>query len=355
MSELRVFGAAKAYGPVTALTDAHLTAPSGTLTVVVGPSGCGKTTLLRCIAGFERLTRGEIYLADRPLAGPVTHVAAHRRGIAVVPQEGALFPHMSVNDNVSYGLSRAARTSGRVDEVLALVGLDGYGRRMPHQLSGGQQQRVALARALAPRPGLILLDEPFSALDAALRTQVRRDVADALRADRATAVLVTHDQDEALSIADQVAVMRDGVIVQTGRPDTVYQMPTDPWVAGFIGDAVLLPTTSAATGVLTALGRLAVADRPTPNRPAQDRPTQDRGAAMVMVRPEQIRLSTDPGGVPATVVAYDYHGHDSVVLLQLGDGTRIRARVAGPALPPDVGDLMHIHVDGDAHPFTEAR
>jgi iron(III) transport system ATP-binding protein len=211
MAELALRGLHKAYGPVRALAGVDLTVRSGSLMAVLGPSGCGKTTLLRCVAGFEPVDSGHITVAGRT----VTTLAAHRRRIAVVPQEGALFPHLSVFDNVAYGLDRPARRAGRVEVVLALVGLADLARRMPHQLSGGQQQRVAVARALAPRPPVVLLDEPFSALDATLRVDLRRDVREALRADGATAVLVTHDQGEALSMADDIAVMRDGRIVQS--------------------------------------------------------------------------------------------------------------------------------------------
>ncbi len=187
---------------------------------------------------------------------PAWLMPPHRRRVGIVPQEGALFPHLSVFDNVAYGLDRTGRRDGRVEAVLALVGLEGLAGRMPHQLSGGQQQRVAVARALAPRPPVVLLDEPFSALDAALRADLRRDVRDALRADGATAVLVTHDQNEALSVADDVAVMRDGRIVQGGPPADVYRQPTDPWVAAFVGESVWLTATIEGTTAKTALGSI---------------------------------------------------------------------------------------------------
>src|SRR5690606_15057930 len=260
--------------------------PAGALTAVLGPSGCGKTTLLRCVAGFERVDAGEIRVGTRLVAGPRLHAAPERRRVAVVPQEGALFPHLSVAGNVAYGLDRAARRSGRVEEVLALVGLAGYGDRMPHQLSGGQQQRVAVARALAPRPPLVLLDEPFSALDASLRAELRHDVRQALRADGATAVLVTHDQGEALSMADRVAVMRDGRIVQYGTPAEVYGQPVDAWVADFVGEAVLLPARADDAVAHTPLGPVACAGA-------------DRGEVTVLIRPEQVRVLPDPQAAPA--------------------------------------------------------
>jgi iron(III) transport system ATP-binding protein len=311
-----VCGVHKRYGPVAALAGVDLDVPAGALTAVLGPSGCGKTTLLRCVAGFERLDAGEVVLAGRRVAGAGSHTAPERRRVAVVPQEGALFPHLSVAGNVAYGLDRAARRSGRVAEVLALVGLAGLGDRMPHQLSGGQQQRVAVARALAPRPPLVLLDEPFTALDAGLRAELRRDVQAALRADGATAVLVTHDQGEALSMADQVAVMRDGRIVQSGTPAEVYGAPVDAWVADFVGEAVLLPGTVHGGLARTALGELAVSG-------------PGEGAVTVLVRPEQVEVLPEPAGdtVPATVARQDFFGHDALLALELDGGDRVSARV----------------------------
>ncbi|SDX94759.1 iron(III) transport system ATP-binding protein [Micromonospora pattaloongensis] len=321
MSALSISDAEKAWGDVRALAGVSLTVPTGSLVAVLGPSGCGKTTLLRCVAGLERLDAGRIAVDGRDVAGPRTHVPTHRRRIALVPQEGALFPHLSVADNVGYGLDRATRRSGRIAEVLALVGLDGYGDRMPHQLSGGQQQRVALARALAPRPSLILLDEPFSALDAGLRADLRRDVRAALRADGATAVLVTHDQGEALSLADEVAVMRDGRVVQMGTPTSVYRTPADPWVAAFVGEAVLLPGTAHQGRAQTPIGTAPIL--PTA---ADEAPTP----VTVLIRPEQLDLTAAhraaPGAVTATVLRRDFHGHDTLTVVRLADGTELAAR-----------------------------
>jgi iron(III) transport system ATP-binding protein len=315
MTALTVTAARKAYGPVPALAGVDLALDTGTLLAVLGPSGCGKTTLLRCVAGLERLDAGEVRVAGTVVAGARTHLPAHRRGVALVPQEGALFPHLSVAGNVGYGLDRTTRRSGRVDEVIELVGLAGHRDRMPHQLSGGQQQRVALARALAPRPPLILLDEPFSALDAGLRGELRRDVRAALHADGATAVLVTHDQGEALSLADRVVVMRDGRAVQHGTPDDVYRAPADPWVARFVGDAMLLPGTATAGRARTAAGE-APATGP------------GDGPVMVLIRPEQLDL-TPPGADPARtarVLRHDFHGHDTLTVIRLPDGTELLSR-----------------------------
>ncbi|SCF39442.1 ABC transporter ATP-binding protein [Micromonospora mirobrigensis] len=338
MSEVGLTGVVKRYGAVTALAGVDLTVPAGALTAVLGPSGCGKTTLLRCLAGFERLDAGEIRVDGRTVAGGGRHVPAHRRRIAVVPQEGALFPHLSVAANVGYGLDRSARRGERVDEVLALVGLAGYGDRMPHQLSGGQQQRVAVARALAPRPSLVLLDEPFSALDAGLRAGLRHDIRAALRADGATGVLVTHDQGEALSVADRVVVLRTGRVVQAGTPSEVYREPADPWVAGFVGEAVLLPAVAEAGRAATPLGLLPIAGG-VPD-----------GPVTVLVRPEQVRVvpGGSSGAVAATVLRHDFHGHDALVALRLADGTRVTARVWDPGEPVPVGVEVAVAVAGAA-------
>jgi iron(III) transport system ATP-binding protein len=251
-----------------------------------------------------------------------------------VPQEGALFPHLSVAANVTFGLPRGAR--GSAAEFLALVGLSpDLGRRHPHELSGGQQQRVALARALAPKPSVVLLDEPFSSLDAGLRESTRRAVADALTAAGATAVLVTHDQAEALSLADQVAVMREGRLVQLAAPEELYRSPSDAGVAGFVGEAVLLPA-SVEHGLATcALGTLAVRGAVT-------------GPARILLRPEQVVLAAAGGGVPARVRDVSYFGHDAAVRLALlDDGTEVLARVAGHDRPAP-GAVVHLSVTGDA-------
>ena len=232
-------------------------------------------------------------------------VPSDRRRIGYVPQEGALFPHLSVGRNVAFGLPRGPERRGRVDELLELVGLSGYRRRFPHQLSGGQQQRVALARALAIGPEVVLLDEPFSSLDAAMRSSVRADVHAVLRQAGTTSILVTHDQDEALSMADQVAVLRHGVIAQLDTPAGLYGRPGDVDLAQFLGESNVLEGEVHGGMARTALGDLAV---------APGNGSVGGGPAQVMVRPEQIRLEEPPhGGVVATVQSYEYYGHDAVV------------------------------------------
>jgi iron(III) transport system ATP-binding protein len=338
-------GVRKAYGAHPVLAGLDLDVPAGTITAVLGASGCGKTTLLRLLAGFETTDAGIIALHGRTVDDGHRPLAPEHRRIGYVPQEGGLFPHLSVAANIGFGLPRAARRH-RVAELLELVGLPGLGDRPPHKLSGGQQQRVALARALAPAPQLVLLDEPFSALDAGLRAQLRSDVATALHRSGTTAVLVTHDQDEALSMAELVAVLRDGRIVQAADPATLYQQPVDAEVARFVGDANLL-----AGHVLGRTARSPLGEHPlrsgTPRLPA---------AALIMVRPEQLQLrpavSRDPAeAVTGRVLRRDYHGHDTTITLAVPasatssvEEVHMLARTSGAHHPP--GSLVTITVTG---------
>jgi iron(III) transport system ATP-binding protein len=320
-----IAGVAKAFGGPTVLSGVDLEVPAGSFTAILGPSGSGKTTLLRIIAGFERPDAGEVRLGTEVVDDAVHRfVPCERRRIGYVPQEGALFPHLSVGRNVAFGLTREDRRGTRVDELLELVGLAGLARRYPHQLSGGQQQRVALARALAPDPEIVLLDEPFSSLDASLRASVRADVHDVLRLAGATSILVTHDQDEALSMADQVAILRGGVIAQISTPSGLYRLPRDAELAQFLGEANLVEGTADGTRVQTALGQLEMATATATSvtgaaasgrAPGNGRPPG--GRVRVMVRPEQLILDeAGARGVPSVVRSYEYFGHDAVVRLQ---------------------------------------
>ncbi|MDV6011568.1 ABC transporter ATP-binding protein [Haloechinothrix sp. LS1_15] len=355
MTDLVITELSAGYDGHTVLHDLDLRVESGQLAAVLGPSGCGKTTLLRVIAGFHRATTGTVALGDRVVAGAGRHVPPERRRVGVVPQEGALFPHLSVGANVAFGLGSPRRHRDRVAEVLELVGLRGYQKRMPQELSGGQQQRVALARALAPEPAVVLLDEPFSALDAGLRAEVRGDVREVLHASGATAVLVTHDQEEALSMADRVAVLRDGTIAQSGTAQQVYAEPEDLAVALFVGEAVLLDATAAGGAATSWLGTLPIAERHEGN---------PDGSGVAVVRPEQLRLTVTADGASADAQAVVgdviFHGHDATVLLDpvhdgraapvLSDKGRIRARVQGAAHVRR-GDKVRIDVDGVARFF----
>jgi iron(III) transport system ATP-binding protein len=291
------------------LAGVNLSVPAGSLVAVLGLSGCGKTTLLRAIAGFERVQRGRIALGTHTLDdGHRIYVAPERRGIGYVPQEGALFPNLNVQANIAFGLSRAQRRTDVVQELLELVGLVPLARRYPHQLSGGEQQRVALARALARRPEVLLLDEPFSSLDASLRSTVREEVSSLLRKQGATTVLVTHDQEEALSLADSVAVLRDGTIVQQGTPAELYSTPVDARLASFLGAANLVEARFADGWAHTMLGQLQL--RPDPARA----PALTHG--VVIVRPEQLRVSSggeSGDGLHGTVEQCLYYGHDALL------------------------------------------
>jgi len=329
------------YGPVRVLDGIDLEIASGTVAAVLGASGSGKTTLLRILAGFIRPDAGVVRFGERTVAGTESggadvFVPPEKRRVGIVPQEGALFPHLSVRDNIAFGLPRSSLDRvTRVDEVLELVDMRGYGDAHPQDLSGGQQQRIALARALAPRPDVLLLDEPFGSLDAALRVHLRAEVRDLLRSLGTTAVLVTHDQEEALSSADLLAVLRDGRIVQCGPPSQIYDEPADLGVARFVGEVVELPATRAGDRANCALGSVAV----RPGGP-------DGGGLVAVLRPEQLLLAEE-GGAPGTVVGASYFGHDSLLSVDLGDDTRIPVRVPA-GVRPGIGARVAIRVTGEA-------
>ncbi|NMD57182.1 MULTISPECIES: ABC transporter ATP-binding protein [Tsukamurella] len=341
-TELALRGLTKRYGADTVLRDVDLTVPAGSITAVVGPSGSGKTTLLRLVAGFVRPDAGTVRLGDRELASETAWVAAHRRGVGYVAQDGALFPHLSVARNIAFGLGaslpvRRRSAAARVAELLETVSLDpALARRYPHELSGGQQQRVALARALAGSPRIMLLDESFSALDAGLRVATRAAVADVLGAAGITTVLVTHDQGEALSFADQVAVLRDGALEQVGPPAGVYSRPASESVARFLGDVVVLDGELDGAAAETVLGRIPVAG--TDGAAAS-------GPVPLLLHPEQIRIAGE--GVPATVVRVEFFGPDATVGLALTDGTGIEIRHPSTELPSP-GDEVRLQVVGEA-------
>ena len=337
-AELRTEGLTKAFGGAPVLRDVSLSAPPGQITAILGASGSGKTTLLRLICGFERADSGVITLAGRKVAGPGLHIPPERRRVGYVAQEGALFPHLSVAENILFGLPRRERRDGRrADALLETVGLPtAYATRGPHQLSGGEQQRVALARALAPGPRLVLLDEPFSALDAALRIETRSAVAASLAQVNATSMLVTHDQAEALSLGYQVGVLRRGVLVQMDTPEMLYRRPVDIELAGFVGEAVVVPGEAAGAAATCCFGRLALA-------------AAVHGAVDLLIRPEQLRLNH--GGLTARVEAVRYNGPDGLVMLRLQHGLIVTARVPGYAVPA-VGVDVTVTVEGAAVAFS---
>jgi iron(III) transport system ATP-binding protein len=329
-------GLSKRFGAVQAVDAFDLDAEAGRITALLGPSGCGKTTTLRLIAGFERPDGGTIRLGESLLSGKRDFVPPERRRIGIVFQDYALFPHYDVQGNVAYALSGGGGNE-RVRELLELVGLEGVADRHPHELSGGQQQRVALARALAARPAAILLDEPFSNLDATLRDRMRRELRRILLTAGVTSIFVTHDQEEALSIADKVVVMRDGRMEQVGTPEEVYGRPASRWVAEFLGEADALPAVACGTSVECELGRVAAH-------------ANFEGPADVIIRPESLAVGSGPAprdseAHEAVVVERDFYGHDQLLQLELASGLRVRSRRPGfPAWHQ--GDHVRVWIEG---------
>ncbi|WP_300013891.1 ABC transporter ATP-binding protein [Pseudonocardia sp.] len=322
----------RSFGTARAVDSATLTVGAGELVALVGPSGSGKTTLLRIIAGFERPDSGTVSIGGRLAAGDGAWTEPDQRRIGMVFQEGALFPHLTVADNLAFGRPRR----GRAQECLELVGLSARGRAYPHELSGGERQRIALARALAADPEVILLDEPFAALDEGLRVGLREEVAAILRAAGASALLVTHNQQEAMSLADTVAVMRDGRIEQVGPPERVYAEPATRWVAEFLGDADVVPGTVRDGVVDSELGRF-------PADPALHGPVD------VVLRPERVAVDDHPAesaGLPVgRVLGRSFYGHDQLVHLELPSGLRVRSRTPGSA-SWRAGDTVRVRVIG---------
>lgn len=305
MSGLRIRGASVAHpGAEAVVHEVDLDVAEGAVDAVLGASGSGKSTLLLAVAGILPLAAGEIAIDGTAVAGPGRGLPPERRGIGWVPQDASLFPHLTVAENIAFGLPRRDRgRAARVEELLALVRLEGLGHRSPADLSGGQAQRVALARALAPRPRLVLLDEPFSALDAQLRVGLRREVGRILREAGATALLVTHDQDEAFALADRVSVLRRGRIEQTGTAEELFARPATAWLARFLGESTLVPATREGDAWATPLGRVPA---------AADAIGDDR--ALLVVRPEQLKPYA--AGVPLHVRDIEYSGHDMLLLAE---------------------------------------
>ncbi|WP_028224011.1 ABC transporter ATP-binding protein [Paraburkholderia ferrariae] len=343
MSTLRISGLQKAFDGHPVLHGIDLSVKSGSLVALLGPSGSGKTTLLRVLCGFERADAGTIEIDGKRVAAEGLHLPTEQRHIGYVPQEGALFPHLTVAENIVFGLPRSQRRARhRVAELLELVGLpESYAMRAPQQLSGGQQQRVALARALAPSPGLVMLDEPFSSLDAALRIETREAVARALAAAGATAVLVTHDQAEALSLGHEVAVLWRGRLLQTASPQALYRHPVTRELATFIGEAVLLPGNVSGSRAHCVLGTL----------PVVEGSSHTDGEVDVMLRPEQIEVLPETaqreGALDALVREISFQGQDAALTLQLIDSpTTVRARVPGYRTPRP-GERVRLAVGGE--------
>ena len=356
MNALELHSISKSYGSHQALESINLSVPTGSRTVIVGPSGSGKTTLLRMIAGFEFPDTGRLSLNGQTLVDNTHEVPAHRRLIGYVPQDGALFPHMTVAANIGFGLSIKGRAKQeRVAELMDSVALDAnMANRWPHELSGGQQQRVALARALAQQPRLMLLDEPFSALDTGLRGAMRKMVARLLSDAGVTTILVTHDQSEALSFADQLAVMRDGRLVQSGHPLDLYRYPEDEQTALFLGDAIVLPARIEAGWAHCELGRIPVNNH------------RNNKSAQIMLRPEQLQLvsiqpsPTKAAGCRAVVTERDFSGNTCTLTVELEaltsgqqPGRSLMVRSSGLYAPP-AGSEVHVSTIGHAHVLSES-
>jgi iron(III) transport system ATP-binding protein len=310
---LSVEGVTKSFADVVALDGVDLHVRQGELLAVVGPSGCGKSTLLRAVAGLTTIDSGTITAGGRVVVGAGTWVPPERRSVGVVFQDLALFPHLSVTGNVAFGLGGGAnRRRERVAEVLDLVGLQAFAGRYPHELSGGEQQRVALARALAPRPDVVLLDEPFSHLDRNLRAVVRDHTVEVLRAAGATCVFVTHDQEEAFAVGDRVAVARAGKLEQVAEPQAVFHSPATPFVATFVGEADFLTGTADGASAATALGSLPLA-------------SSMRGPVDVMLRPHEVAFSRNGGDANAVVQRTEFRGATVLHVLELDSGGALRS------------------------------
>ncbi len=308
---------------------------------VLGSSGSGKTTLLRLISGFDTADSGEIRINDRLVFGKNTNVLAEERRVGFVPQDAALFPHLNVAGNIEFGLSKLSATerTARVAELLRLVDLVGFETRMPHELSGGQRHRVALARALAPKPDLILLDEPFSALDAELRVRLREDVRKVIAKAGITAIMVTHDQEEALSMASRVAILRDGEFAQIGNPSEIYQSPADIEMATFLGDSVIINGVIENEKIVTDLGLLTPLNK-----------VVNGATGRVAIRPENFYLQPNPNG-EGEVIGRQYFGHDALVEVKLPKLV-IQARANGP-FAPELGMKVTVWVRGQVNFYTD--
>jgi iron(III) transport system ATP-binding protein len=355
MTLLEISTLRKHYGPVTAVDGVSLAIESGSRTAIVGPSGCGKTTLLRLIAGFEAPDGGHITFDGAVIADARSQIPAHRRGVGIVSQDGSLFPHLTVEQNIGFGLKDdTADRKARIGALMDMVELDrAMLTRRPDELSGGQQQRVALARAMARRPRVILLDEPFSALDTGLRVATRKAVGAVLSAAGITTVLVTHDQAEALAFADQVVVMRAGRFAQVGTPREVYAHPSDPATAAFLGEAIVLAATVENGQAATMLGAIAIHDK---NR---------QGEAQILLRPEQFSILPHQGREDApqdgalanttsgTITDVDFCGPSCDLAITLDKLPDFPLRLAMASQPLfEKGARVQIRVNGAAHVFS---
>ena len=346
MHQLELSGVVQRYGSHTVVNGVDCRIESGRIACLLGPSGCGKTTLLRCIAGFEEIAGGEIRLRGAVVSRPGQRLAPEKRRIGMVFQDYALFPHLTVDENVAFGLGGQpeAEADLRVRQLLATVGLHGQGDKYPHELSGGQQQRVALARALAPRPELILLDEPFSNLDVGLRERLSLEVREILKREGSTAILVTHDQHEAFAMADEIGVMHQGRIQQWDVPYNLYHRPANRFVADFIGQGVLLPgVVAGGTDVEMELGRL------TSDIPVECSETctdcHEGCAVDVLLRPDDV-VHDDASALHAEVRHKAFRGAEILYTLRLASGVEVLSLVPSHHNHA-IGEMIGIRLDAD--------
>ena len=343
MSSLEISHLKVTLGKKLILDDLSFSLAEGQIAALLGPSGCGKTTLLRSIAGLVQPTHGTVRFGNQLVSLSSLVLPSHKRKLGYVPQEGALFPHLNVAENIAFGLDRSTFTKDKIrqitKEMLGLIELQGFENRMPSQLSGGQQTRVALARALAVKPALVLLDEPFSALDAELRADLRTDVIDLLRAQNTTAILVTHDREEALVSADVVALMREGKIIQQGTPEAVYSTPISLETAIGTGDALVLAAAKMADGGTTYLFN-----------------STAKGAAIekghIVIRPEEIKFDRDLSKATAIglIEKIDYYGHDAMITVDVS-GEALKIRIPGP-FDFVLGEKVSLHHAGPIRFFA---
>lgn len=306
----------KDYAGVTAVHNLTLSITQGEFLSLLGPSGCGKTTTLRLIAGLDSLSGGTISIDNRLVSSPTCFVPPEKRGVGIVFQDYALFPHMTVFENISFGLYGRSKAviKTRVEELLDLVGLSGEGKKYPHELSGGQRQRVALARSLAPSPSVILLDEPFSNLDAELRTVLRHETKEILKAGGATVILVTHDQEEAFSLSDRVGLLNAGRLEQLGTPYQIYHHPASRFIADFVGKADFIPSTVQGGFIVSKIGKFHY------DGPAYP----DSTAVELMIRPDDVTIAPDPRG-EAVIAEVRFLGADALYSIELPDKTYLHS------------------------------
>jgi iron(III) transport system ATP-binding protein len=342
-NKLTLTNVSKSFAGNQVLSEVNLAVPEKKLVTILGASGGGKTTLLRLIAGFDEIDSGEISLGDRVVSSDSILTPPEKRNIGFIPQDASLFSHLTVAKNIEFGLQQLTDKGrrDRVNELLELIDLVNMANAMPSQLSGGEQQRVAIARALAPKPDVILLDEPFAALDAQLRSRLRTEIKSILVAAEATAIMVTHDQEEALSIADRVAILRDGKIAQFGSPHEIYSAPVDVNLAKFLGEAVVLPGVIENGKVRTTLGDLI---------PTKTFSTGSSG--QVAIRPENLYLQPNMYG-EGKVISRQYFGHDAIVEVET-KGISVKARTSGP-LTPEIGMTVTVWVRGAVNFYPTAQ